>query len=66
MPRTLEEQRREFPQCRGLATPLAGAVAWTIVGVAGTFLAPILEVWLLFGAVGAIAGLGLMTATWSK
>ncbi len=39
--------------------PLAGAVAWTIVGVAGVSLAPILEVWLLFGAVGSIAGLGM-------
>jgi hypothetical protein len=59
MPRTLEEQRREFAQRRGLAMPLAGAVAWTIVGVAGVFLTPILEVWLLFGAVGSIAGLGM-------
>lgn len=39
--------------------PLAGAVAWTIVGVAGIFLAPIVKVWVLFGAVGSIAGLGI-------
>lgn len=58
-PRTLEEQRREFSQRRGLAMPLAGAVAWTIVGVGGVFLTPILEVWLLFGVVGSIAGLGM-------
>ena len=58
-PRTLDEQRCEFAQRRGLAIPLAGAVAWTIVGVAGVFLPPGLEVWVLFGAVGSIAGLGI-------
>jgi len=36
-PRSLDEQQREFAQRRGLANPLAGAVAWTIVGVAGFF-----------------------------
>jgi len=57
--RNLDEQRREFAQRRGLAMPLAGAVAWTIVGVAGVFLPPILKAWVLFGAVGSIAGLGI-------
>lgn len=59
-PRTLEDQRREYAQRRGLAMPLAGAVAWTIVGVAGAFLSPILKAWVLFGAVGSILYLGLM------
>ena len=58
-PRTLDEQRLEFAQRRGLAMPLAGAVAWTVVGLGGVFLPPILEVWLLFGATGFIAGLGI-------
>lgn len=58
-PRNLDEQRREFAQRRGLAMPLAGAVAWTIVGVAGVFLPPILKAWVLFGAIGSIAGLGI-------
>jgi hypothetical protein len=58
-PRTLDEQRHEFAQRRGLAMPLAGAVAWTIVGVAGAFLPPRLEVWVLFGAAGSILYLGL-------
>ena len=58
-PRNLDEQRREFAQRRGLAMPLAGAIAWTIVGVAGVFLPPILKAWVLFGAVGSIAGLGI-------
>jgi hypothetical protein len=58
-PRTLDEQRREFAQRRGLAMPLAGAVAWSIVGVAGVFLPPGPEVWVLFGATGSILFLGL-------
>jgi hypothetical protein len=58
-PRTLDEQRREFAQRRGLAMPLAGAVAWSIVGVAGVFLPPGPEVWVLFGATGSILYLGL-------
>ena len=58
-PRNLDEQRREFAQRRFLAMPLAGAVAWTVVGVGGIFLRPGLEVWLLFGAVGSILYLGI-------
>jgi hypothetical protein len=59
-PRTLDEQRREFAQRRGLAMPLAGVVAWSIVGVSGVFLPPGLEVWVLFGATGSILYLGLL------
>ena len=58
-PRSLDEQRREFAQRRGLAMPLAGAVAWIIVGVGGAFLPPGLEVWLLFAATGSILYLGM-------
>jgi hypothetical protein len=58
-PRTLEEQRLEFARRRGLAMPLAGAVAWAVVGVAGVFLPPAPEVWVLFGAVGSILYLGM-------
>ena len=57
--RTLDEQRREFAQRRGLAMPLAGMIAWSIVGAGGIFLPPILKVWALFGAVGSTAGLGI-------
>ncbi|MGH7978541.1 MAG: DUF7010 family protein [Limisphaerales bacterium] len=55
----MDEQRREFAQRRGLAMPLAGAVAWTLVGIGGVFLPSILEVWLLFVATGFIVGLGI-------
>lgn len=40
--------------------PLAGAIAWTIVGVAGVFLRPGLEVWVLFGAIGSILYIGIL------
>lgn len=60
VPRSLEEQRREFAERRGLAMPLAGAVAWSIVGVGGLFFSPVVEVWVLFGATGSIVCLGLL------
>ena len=46
--------------------PLAGAVAWTIVGVAGVFLPPILKAWALFGAVGSTAGLGILFSGFTR
>ncbi len=39
--------------------PLAGAIAWAVVGLAGATLSPILQVWTLFGATGSIVYLGL-------
>ncbi|HEX5273522.1 MAG TPA: hypothetical protein VFW33_23665, partial [Gemmataceae bacterium] len=57
--RTLDEQRREFASRRGVAMPLAGMVAWGAVGVAGGFLPPGPEVWVLFGATGSILFLGI-------
>lgn len=58
-PLTLEEQRIEFSRSRFLAMPLAGTLAWTIVGIAGAF-APIkLAAWILFIATGMIFALGL-------
>jgi hypothetical protein len=57
--RTLDEQRREFAARRGLAMPLAGLVAWSVVGVAGVLLPPGPEVWVLFGATGSIVGIGI-------
>jgi hypothetical protein len=58
--RTLEEQRREFARRRGVAMPLAGMVAWGIVGLAGAFLPPAPAVWVLFGATGSILFLGIL------
>ena len=40
--------------------PLAGAIAWTLIGVAGAFLPPVLAVWSLFIGAGFIAYLGII------
>lgn len=58
--RSLDEQREEFSRRRFLAMPLAGAIAWSIAGVAGAFLTPVYAVWTLFIATGFIAYLGIL------
>ncbi|RUO76489.1 DUF7010 family protein [Pseudidiomarina taiwanensis] len=57
---TLDEQRREFANRRLIATPIAGLIAWLIVGVGSLFLGPVGKSWLLFGATGSIVYLGIM------
>lgn len=57
--RSLDEQRAEFARRRGLAMPLAGVIVWTLIGIAGAFLPPILAVWSLFIGTGFIAYLGI-------
>lgn len=56
---TLEEQRIEFSNRRFLATPLAGLIAWLIVGIAGLTLSIQATVWVLFIATGSIVYLGI-------
>ena len=58
--RSLDEQRAEYARRRGLAMPLAGLIVWTLIGVAGAFLPPILAVWSLFIGAGFIAYLGMI------
>lgn len=57
--RTLDEQRIEFKKGKFLATPIAGLIAWTIVGIAGLTLSMQATVWVLFIATGCIAYLGI-------
>lgn len=57
---SLEEQREEFARRRGLAMPLAGLIVWTLIGLAGALLPPILAAWSLFIGAGFIAYLGVM------
>ncbi|GAB2793790.1 hypothetical protein GCM10027275_43440 [Rhabdobacter roseus] len=57
--RTLEEQKNEFKSRKLLATPLAGLLAWLIVGLGGIFLSPTGKVWVLFIATGSIVYLGM-------
>lgn len=60
--RSLEEQRVEFSRSRLLAMPIAGTIAWTIIGIAGAFVPVGLAAWILFIATGMIFALGLLIA----
>lgn len=57
--RTLEGQRIEFINRNFLATPLAGLIAWLIVGISGLILPIKATVWILFIVTGSIAYLGM-------
>jgi hypothetical protein len=57
--RTLEAQRIEFANRNFVATPLAGLIAWLIIGIAGLTLPIQATVWVLFIATGSIVYLGM-------
>lgn len=57
--RSLEEQRREYASRRGIAMPLAGLIAWALIGVVGALAPPLVAVWTLFIATGFIVLLGM-------
>ena len=59
---TLDEQRLEFSRSRFLAMPIAGTIAWAIVGITGGFVSVGLASWILFICTGSIFGLGLIVA----
>jgi hypothetical protein len=56
---SLVEQRGEFRRRRLIAMPLAGVVAWSVVGIGGATLGPNAAVWTLFIATGSIAYIAL-------
>lgn len=60
--RTLEEQKEEFKRGKLLATPIAGLLAWLIVGIGGIFLSLTGKVLLLFTATGCIVYLGMFVS----
>lgn len=60
--RSLEEQRLEFSGSRFLAMPIAGTIAWTIVGITSSFVSVGLAAWILFICTGMIFALGLLIA----
>jgi hypothetical protein len=60
MDRSLEQQRAEFGRNRFLAMPIAGTIAWAVIGVCGTFLPVEHAAWVLFMATGSIFGLGVL------
>jgi len=59
---TLDEQRAEFARSRFLAMPIAGTIAWSVVGVCGAFLPVGLAAWVLFIGTGSIFGMALLIA----
>lgn len=56
--RSLEEQRAEFASSPFLAMPIAGLVAWTLIGIAGALLPLGLAAWAVFIGTGTIFYLG--------
>lgn len=59
---SLDAQHAAFLDSRFLAMPVAGAIAWTLIGIAGAFLPLQLAVWALFLGTGMIFYLGLAVA----
>ncbi|MGB5320468.1 DUF7010 family protein [Eudoraea sp.] len=57
--RTLEQQRIEFINQKFLATPLAGLIIWTLIGLIGIFFSDFVSVWSIFIGTGSIVYLGL-------
>lgn len=57
--RSLEEQKDEFKRAKLLATPIAGLIAWFIVGLGGIFVSVTAQLWVLFIATGSIVYLGM-------
>lgn len=60
--RSLEEQRLEFSRSRFLAMPIAGTIAWTIIGIVSPLVSETLAAWVLFICTGMIFALGLVVA----
>lgn len=57
---TLEEFRADFCRHRFLAMPLAGTIAWSIVGIGSLWLNAFQSSMLLFAAVGGIVYLAML------
>ncbi|MGH7725700.1 MAG: DUF7010 family protein [Candidatus Eiseniibacteriota bacterium] len=60
--RTLEEQRVEFSRNRFLSMPVAGTIAWTLIGIAGLILPVGLAAWALFICTGMIFWIGVLVS----
>jgi hypothetical protein len=56
---TLDQQRAAFCQRRFLATPLAGLIAWSVIGIGSLFLGPRGAMLLVYFATGAIVYLAM-------
>lgn len=58
--RTLDEQRAEFVARPFLAMPLAGTLAWAVIGVAGATLPLAAAMWALYIMTGSIFYFGIL------
>jgi hypothetical protein len=54
---SLDEHRADFARSPFLAMPIAGAIAWTAIGIAGWLLPTHLAAWALFIGTGMIFSL---------
>ena len=61
-PVSLDEHRARFARSPFLAMPIAGSIAWTGIGIAGSLLPTSLAAWALFIGTGTIFSLGLLVA----
>ena len=59
---SLDEHRAYFARSPFLAMPIAGAIAWTAIGIAGWLLPTSTAAWALFIGTGTIFSLGLLVA----
>lgn len=57
--RSLDQQREEFSRRRFLAMPLAGTIAWTVIGIGSLYLNAFQKTMLIYIATGCIAYLGM-------
>lgn len=62
MNRSLDEQREEFSSRRFIAMPIAGTIAWALIGVVGATQSLTVAVWTLYLATGSIFGLGILVS----
>lgn len=65
MQRTLDEQRLEFANRKFLATPLAGLIVWSLIGVVGIFFSEFIAAWSIFIGAGSIVYLGLFLSKYT-
>ena len=63
--RTLEQQRIEYINQKFLATPLAGLIIWTIIGIMGIFFSDFVAIWSIFIGTGSIVYLGLFLSKYT-
>lgn len=55
--RSLDEQRAEFARRRLIATPIAGMIAWTVIGDSSLFLNPFAISWIIRHWIGLVHGI---------